>query len=184
MDSIEKICAKHINTSAINNCNHFVQAVAKELWSDTLPSSLAGRANDILAQLAVNGSWLNLGNGHDSATSHAVEGYFVVGGVTDTTGHVFVVVPGGPSPKGVATPWINRQTQQPFLSRGGLPMAFNGSSNPPLRIKHKIGVDLMFSAAKFSEIRYYAIPDPRKTTALLKPSAKLALFRQMEGRNA
>lgn len=184
MDSIEKICEEVIKTSAINNCNHFVQAVAKILWGGTTPSSLSGRANDILAQLAINGSWLNLGNGHDSATSHAAEGYFVVGGVTDTTGHVFVVVPGGPSPKGVATPWINKQTQQPFLSRGGLPMAFNGSSNAPLRIKNKIGVDLMFSAAKFPQIRYYAILDPRKTAALVKPSAKLALFRQLEGRNA
>lgn len=151
-------------------------------WNGSLSFSRSGKQYS--SQLPGNGSWLNLGNGHDSATSHAENGYFVVGGVTDTTGHVFVVVPGGPSRRGEATPWINRQTQKPFTSRGGLPMAFNGSSNSLLRIKNKIGVDLMFSAVKFSEIRYYAIRDPRKTASLSNRSSTLALFRQMEGRNA
>lgn len=111
MDSIEKVCEKIIQTNAINACNFFVQKVAQELWGAAMPSCLGGRANDILLQLSANASWLNLGNGHDSATSHAEKDYFVVGGVADTTGHVFIVVPGGPSSRGEATPWINKQTQ-------------------------------------------------------------------------
>lgn len=183
MDSIEKVCEKIIQTNAINACNFFVQKVAQELWGAAMPSCLGGRANDILLQLSANASWLNLGNGHDSATSHAEKDYFVVGGVADTTGHVFIVVPGGPSSRGEATPWINKQTQKPYPSRGGLPMAFNGSTNPALRYKSKIGVDLMFSPAKFSEIQYYAATDPRQTTSLSRPSSKLALLRQLGARN-
>lgn len=183
MDSIEKICEKVIQTTAINACNFFVQRVAQELWGNSVPSCLAGRANDILLQLSTSGAWLNLENGHDSATCHAEEGYLVVGGVTDTTGHVFVVVPGGPSQRGEDTPWFNKQTQKPYPSRGGLPLAFNGSTNPVLRYKKKFGVDLMFSPAKFSDIQYYASTDPRMATSFSRPSSRLALFRQLGARH-
>jgi hypothetical protein len=185
MDSIEKICEETAKTEAINACNSFIQKVASRLWPNgRYPATLAGRANDILAQLQASASFFSLGNAHEAATEHAEGGYFVLGGVIDTTGHIFVVVPGGPSLKGIDTPWLNRQTQQPFPSRGGMPLAFNGSTNPRLRIPRKFGVDLMFSPSKFSEIRYFAIRDPRLTNSQLKASSKLALTRTLLSRTS
>ncbi len=161
--TIEDICKKVVATDRINNCNWFVQSVAAELWpKGRVPGALSGTANGIMAALAANGAFTNLLSDDDSATKYAGDGYFVIGGLAKAvgSGHVFVVVPGGPSPKGIATPWLDAKGV-PYKSRGGYPYAYNGSAAPALRLPRRISVDLMFSAADMLKVTYFAIADPR-----------------------
>ena len=160
-ESIEDICKRLVKTDRITNCNWFVQAVGNALWGSEV-GFLAGTANEIAPRLSDKSIFTPLGTSGDLATKYAGDGFFVVGGLAKSTGsgHVFVVVSGGPSPKGVTTPWKDAKGKN-FPSIGGYPYAYNGSAAPPLRIPSRISVDLMFSRADMAKVTYGAIADPR-----------------------
>ena len=184
--TIEAICKELVKKDEyLNACNSFVRGVAERLWpKGTVPGALGGTANTIMAALASNASFTNLKSDDDSATKYARDGFFVIGGLakTDGSGHVFVVVPGGPSPKGAITPWKDTKGV-PYKSRGGYPYAYNGSSAPALRIRERISVDLMFSAKDMQKVTYFAIPDPRNKQAAFRGASSATMASVARNRN-
>ncbi|MFL7903128.1 hypothetical protein ACJ41P_18485 [Azospirillum argentinense] len=170
--TVESVC-KEVSSNATNleNCNIFVQEVAKKLNSEGL---FGGNADNIVARMRKGEPFTKLGTSSDSATKYAADGYLVVGGLESfnmqkkpDNGHVFVVVPGGPSQAGLDTPWTD-SNGKPYPSRGGQPYCYHGSKNPKLRTPNRTQVDFLFSRTDEKNVFYAALPV--KAEANSKPS--------------
>ncbi|WP_347330449.1 hypothetical protein [Marinimicrobium locisalis] len=180
MTSIEDICKEKLLIERnLKACNFFVQAVAKEIG---LANSLfSGRADDIVTRMrSACPPIVFLDANPSAATSYAEDGYFVVGGLestgmarASTSGHVFVVVPGGPSESGLDTPWG-------YPSRGGQPYCYHGSLSSRLQTRERLQVDFIFSRVDEGNVVYAAVKDPRKQSST-KLSSNSYLLKMMGG---
>jgi len=133
-----------------------------------LDGLVSGQADDIVARMRAGAPYKFLGKNPDGATKFAADGYFVIGGIESSemandpdSGHVFVVVPGGPSSAGITTPWKDSKDKA-ILSRGGAPYCYNGSSNPKIPTDVRTQVDIIFSRADERSVVYGAVADPRR----------------------
>src|SRR5580765_2594037 len=145
--TVEDICKIYVKDPAkISNCNEFLQAVAAKVGSEyrlDLKGAFAGNANAIRGRFTNEMSaapFVFIGRFPDKATQFALDGQFVVGGLTQdemtyvgrdrkehkaSMGHVVVVVPGGPSKSGTVK--LADGTFQPV--RGGYPYCYQGAAH-------------------------------------------------------
>jgi len=164
--TVETTCKETIAKPGMSSgCNTFVQAVAKEYGKE---DAVAGNADQIRMKLN-DPPFKAIGKNPQMATSYAVQGKLVIGGLskteatwkdkgghdhTATMGHVVVVVPGGPSLRLTIT-LQNGKTQE---CRGGYPYCYQGAANPPYRFLSRTQVDAVFPSHVLNDV-YYAYLD-------------------------
>lgn len=172
-ESIEEICKKKLTIDRnYRACNFFVQSVASYIGLTS--SLLGGRADDIVARMrSQREPLIFLGANPDTATAYAEDGFLVIGGLESSamarasnSGHVFIVVPGGPSQSGRDTPWG-------YPSRGGQPYCYHGSTSTSLQTRERLQVDFIFSRADESNVVYAAVKDPRRLSQTVASSASV-----------